>query len=112
MSYCLLITRYLDRPWSEEDRKESYQGSIQDVHSMADVTAILMQNSVTMREGLYFKATTFKNKATENMLLRSLHLAQKCLVQCFLGLHSSSLVQKNLKDAKETQHLKHLKQKD
>lgn len=65
MSYGLLITRYLDRPWSEEDRKESYQGSIQDVHSMADVTAILMQNSVTMREGLYFKAMTFKNKATE-----------------------------------------------
>ncbi|XP_062618133.1 uncharacterized protein LOC134279736 [Saccostrea cucullata] len=110
MSYGSLITTYLDKAVSDEDRQEAVQALSQLFQSMADVTARVMLNSVTMRRGLYLKDMAFKNKATENKLLCQSAIGPKLFGGKFFEvLHSSA---ENLRDAKETQHLRDLKHKD
>lgn len=110
ISYGSLITTYLDRAVSDEERQEAIQALSQLFQSMADATARVMLNSVTMRRGLYLKDMAFKNKATENKLLRQSAIGPKLFGGKFFEvLHSSA---ENLRDAKETQHLRDLKHKD
>lgn len=77
---------------------------------MADVNARIMLNCVTMRRGLYLKDMAFKNKSTVNKLLRQSAIGPKLFGGKFFEvLHSSA---ENLRNAKETQHLRDLKQRD
>ncbi|XP_055999313.1 uncharacterized protein LOC125658470 [Ostrea edulis] len=110
ISYGSLITTFLDRAVSDEDRQEAIQALSQLFHAMADVTSRVMLNSVTARRSLYLKDMAFKNKATENKLLRQSAIGPKLFGGKFFEvLHSSA---ENLRDAKETQHLRDLKRKD
>lgn len=69
-----------------------------------------MLNSVTATRSLYLKDMVFKNKATENELLRQSALGPKLFGgKFFEDLHSSA---ENLTDAKETQHLRDFKRRD
>jgi hypothetical protein len=110
ISYGSLITTFLDRAVSDEDRNEAIQALSQLFHSMADVTSRVMLNSVTSRRSLYLKDMAFKNKATENKLLRQSAIGPKLFGGKFFEvLHSSA---ENLRDAKETQHLRDSRRKD
>ena len=69
-----------------------------------------MLNSVTATRSNYLKDMVFKNKATENELLRQSALGPKLFGgKFFEDLHSSA---ENLTDAKETQHLRDFKRRD
>lgn len=58
---------------------------------MADVNARVMLNSVTMRKCLYLKDIAFKNKATENNLLRQSAIGPKLFGGKFFEvIHSSA----------------------
>lgn len=100
----------IDRANSDKDRHEAIQALFQLFQSMAAVNARVMLNSVTMRRGLYLKNMAFKNEATKNKLLRQSEIGPKLFGgKCFVALYSSA---ENLWDAKETQHLRNLKQSD
>jgi hypothetical protein len=76
---------------------------------MADVTSRVMLNPVTARS-FYLKDMAFKNKATEDKLLRQSAISPKLFGGKFFEvLHSSA---ENLRDAKETQHLRDSRRKD
>lgn len=79
---------------------------------MADVNTRVMLNSVTIRRGLYLKDNKWPSriKQRKTSYCVNLQLAPNCLVGSFFEvLHSSA---ENLRDAKETQHLRDLKQRD
>ena len=107
ISYGSIISSYLDRVVSDEDKTEALKAMVQVFQSMADVTSRVLVNAVTARRGLYLQDMMFKNKATENKLSTLSAIG----LQLFMGkffdvLHSSA---ENIRDAKETQHLRNLK---
>ena len=106
ISYGSIISSYLDRVVSDEDKTEALKAMVQVFQSMADVTCVLV-NAVTARRGLYLQDMMFKNKATENKLSTLSAIGPQLFMGKFFDvLHSSA---ENIRDAKETQHLRNLK---
>ena len=92
---------------SDEDKTEALKAMVQVFQSMADVTSRVLVNAVTARRGLYLQDMMFKNKATENKLSTLSAIGPQLFMGKFFDvLHSSA---ENIRDAKETQHLRNLK---
>ena len=92
---------------SDEDKTEALKAMVQVFQSMADVTSRVLVNAVTARRGLYLQDMMFKNKATENKLSTLSAIGPQLFMGKFFDvLHSCA---ENIRDAKETQHLRNLK---
>ncbi|KAK3107323.1 hypothetical protein FSP39_011902 [Pinctada imbricata] len=104
LSYGSMIASYLDVVVSDEDKTEALQALMQVFKSMADVTSRILVGSVSARRAIHIDDFAFKNKATENKLLMQSTLGPKLFCGNYFDiLHSSA---ENLRDAKETQHLR------
>ena len=104
LSYGSMITSYLDTVVSDDDKTEALQALMQVFKSMADVTSRIMVGSVSARRAIHIEDFAFKNKATENKLfVQSTFGSRLFYGKYFDILHSSA---ENLRDAKETQHLR------
>ena len=104
ISYGSLVTSYLDKVVSDEDKTEALQALMQIFHSMADATSRIIIGTVGARRNLYLQDMAFKNKATEQKLLNMSTVGSEIFHGKFFDtLHSSA---ENLRDAKETQHLR------
>ena len=104
ISYGSMVASYLDKVVSEEDKTEALQALMQIFHSMADATSRIIVGAVGARRSLYLQDMAFKNKATETKLLNMSTLGSDIFLGKFFDvLHSSA---ENIRDAKETQHLR------
>ena len=104
LSYGSMITSYLDTVVSDDDKTEALQALMQVFKSMADVTSRIMVGSVSARRAIHIEDFAFKNKATENKLFVQSTFGSRLFGGKYFDiLHSSA---ENLRDAKETQHLR------
>ena len=107
VSYGSLVTAYLDRVVSDDDKTEALQALLQIFSSMADITSRIIVESVAARRNLHLQDMSFKNKATESKLLSMSSIGDELFKgQFFDILHSSA---ENIRDAKETQFLRNSK---
>ena len=99
-----MITSYLDTVVSDDDKTEALQALMQVFKSMDDVTSRIMVGSVSARREIHIEDFAFKNKATENKLFVQSTFGSRLFGGKYFDiLHSSA---ENLRDAKETQHLR------
>ena len=81
VSHASMITSYLDRVVSDDDRTEALQALAIVFQSMADVVSRILVTSVASRRSLYLQDMTFKNSATEKKLstLSTVNLGMKII---------------------------------
>jgi ubiquitin C-terminal hydrolase len=104
ISHGVLLTSYIAKVNIDDDRLDALKALLQVFKAMSDVTARIAVNSVKCRRFLHIKEMSFKNKSTENKLKQLSTLGPNLFVGKFFDLlHDSA---ENLRDAKETQHLR------
>ena len=103
ISHSVLLTSYIAKVNIADDRLQVFK-------AMSDVTARIAVNSVKCRRILHIKEMSFKNKSTENKLKQLSTLGPNLFAGKFFDLlHDSA---ENIRDAKETQHLRKIKVAD
>ncbi|KAJ8301586.1 LOW QUALITY PROTEIN: hypothetical protein KUTeg_020573 [Tegillarca granosa] len=104
ISYGSLITSYLDKVVSDENKTEALQALVELFNSMADTTSRIIVGAVGARRNLYLKDLSFVNHATEAKLLTMSTVGPNIFLgRYFDMLHTSA---ENIRDARETQHLR------
>lgn len=107
ISHGVLLTSYIAKVNIDDDRLEALKALLQVFKAMSDVTARIAVNSVKCRRVLHIKEMSFKNKSTENKLKQLSTLGPNLFAGKFFDLlHDSA---ENIRDAKETQHLRKVK---
>ena len=107
ISHGVLLTSYIAKVNIDDDRLDALKALLQVFKAMSDVTARIAVNSVKCRRILHIKEMSFKNKSTENKLKQLSTLGPNLFAGKFFDLlHDSA---ENIRDAKETQHLRKIK---
>ena len=107
ISHGVLLTSYIAKVNIDDDRLDALKALLQVFKAMSDVTARIAVNSVKCRRILHIKEMSFKNKSTENKLKQLSTLCPNLFAGKFFDLlHDSA---ENIRDAKETQHLRKIK---
>ncbi|KAJ8310224.1 hypothetical protein KUTeg_012089 [Tegillarca granosa] len=96
ISYGSLITSYLDKVVSDEDKTEALQALVELFNSMADTTSRIIVGAVGARRNLYLKDLG-------KIITMSTVGPNIFLGRYFDMLHTSA---ENIRDARETQHLR------
>ena len=99
-----MIASYMDKIKNEDERIQALKALFQVFSSMADVVSRIAVGTVNSRRNLHIKEMSFKNKSTENKLKNQSTLGPNLFAGKFFELlHDSA---DNIRDAKETQHLR------
>ena len=107
ISHGVLLTSYIAKVNIDDDRLDALKALLQVFKAMSDVTARIAVNSVKCRRILHIKEMSFKNKSTENKFKQLSTLGPNLFAGKFFDLlHDSA---ENIRDAKETQHLRKIK---
>ena len=108
ISHGVLLTSYIAKVNIDDDKLDALKALLQVFKAMSDVTARIAVNSVKCRRILHIKMS-FKNKSTENKLKQLYNYLPLVLIYLPANFLICFMTAENIRDAKETQHLRKIK---